>query len=163
MFCKLKENKIQDCNQQEYDEEEPESTSLNEFFFYLIAHLINERIVSNKNLKPSCEQEQETCRNKHVESIKIRVIKKMLYQKLLFSNESLDTQELCTNKTYNCTNISSSDYNSNSNNNINNNNNLILKQRRNKRGHYRKYESDQLNKAVGAVLNGTMSGNLLIF
>ncbi len=33
MFCKLKENKIQDCNQQEYDEEEPESTSLNEFFF----------------------------------------------------------------------------------------------------------------------------------
>ena len=34
---------------------------------------------------------------------------------------------------------------------------LSLKQKRAKRGQYRKYESDQLNKAVDAVINGLMS------
>ena len=34
---------------------------------------------------------------------------------------------------------------------------LNLKQKRAKRGQYRKYESDQLNKAVDAVINGLMS------
>ena len=31
------------------------------------------------------------------------------------------------------------------------------KQKRNKRGHYRKYESNQLNEAVDSVLTGSMS------
>ena len=33
----------------------------------------------------------------------------------------------------------------------------ILKQKRAKRGQYRKYETDQLNRAMNAVLNGSMS------
>jgi hypothetical protein len=41
---------------------------------------------------------------------------------------------------------------------INNNDTICLnKQKRNKRGHYRKYESIQLNKAVDSVLTGSMS------
>ena len=129
----------------------------------MIAQLLSERILCDKKTpstvlnRPKNISQLSTTNNKHVESVKLKVIEKTLSEKLFYSySDSTESQEPIASQS----NVVNYTNDSNNNSNLNNNNNM-LKQRRNKRGQYRRYESDQLNKAVGAVLNGTMSGKAI--
>lgn len=112
---------------------ENNSMELNEFIKCLINHLLKERISSDKLVNSSISNEEKT--SNFVHAINGELIQKIMCEKFFNSNES-DSNEF--------------DYDKKSS---------ILKQRRNKRGQYRRYETSQLKKAVGAVLNGSMSGN----
>lgn len=125
--------------------------------------MLSERILCDKKTpstvlnRPTNISQLSTTNNKHVESVKLKVIEKTLSEKLFYSySDSTESQEPIASQS----NVVNYTNDSNNNSNLNNNNNM-LKQRRNKRGQYRRYESDQLNKAVGAVLNGTMSGKAI--
>jgi len=100
---------------------------MTELMNYLISYLLFERISKTSSFTFKNINQDQIETTEYMDFITNSIIHKLIHKKLFETDQ------------------------------VTNNNAMNLKRKRNKRGHYRKYESDQLSQAVHSVISGSMS------